>query len=148
MRRIAGEFGLAVAAKPDSQDICFVPDGDYARIVKSLRPEGGRPGRIVHAETGDVLGDHAGVVHFTVGQRRGLALSERAGTDNEPLYVLRLDAGQRRVVVGPRSALARAEIVVDDVNWLGEAPPPADGQAVMARLRLPRLRSRPSSMSS
>jgi tRNA-specific 2-thiouridylase len=133
-RALAERFGLAVADKPDSQDICFVPDGDYAGVVARLRPEAIEPGEIVD-QAGSVLGRHDGIVHFTVGQRRGLALSERAGTDNEPLYVLRLDAGQRRVVVGPRAALARAEIVVDDVNWLGEAPPPADGQAVMVRLR-------------
>jgi tRNA-specific 2-thiouridylase len=102
VRRIASEFGLVVAAKPDSQDICFVPDGDYARIVKALRPEGARPGRIVHAETGAVLGEHGGVIHYTVGQRRGLEIGGQA----EPLYVIALDAEAAEVRVGPKRLLA------------------------------------------
>ena len=102
VRRIAGEFGLSVAAKPDSQDICFVPDGDYAKIVRSVRPEGARPGRIVHAESGEALGEHAGVIHFTVGQRRGLEI----GGQPEPLYVVGLDAEAAEVRVGPRHLLA------------------------------------------
>jgi len=118
VRRIAGEFGLAVAAKPDSQDICFVPDGDYARIVKSLRPEGGRPGRIVHAETGDVLGDHAGVVHFTVGQRRGLDI----GGQPEPLYVVALDAEAAEVRVGPKRLLAVGAAHLVGTNRIGPLP--------------------------
>ena len=118
VRRIAGEFGLAVAAKPDSQDICFVPDGDYARIVKSLRPEGGRPGRIVHAETGDVLGDHAGVVHFTVGQRRGLEI----GGQPEPLYVVALDAEAAEVRVGPKRLLAVGAAHLVGINRIGPLP--------------------------
>ena len=133
-RALAERFGLPVADKPDSQDICFVPDGDYAGVIAKLRPEAVEPGEIVDQD-GAVLGRHDGIVRFTVGQRRGLAVGDRSGTDNEPLYVLRLDAQKRRVVVGPRAALARSEIVIDDVNWLGEAPPPADGQAVMVRLR-------------
>ena len=102
VRRIAGEFGLTVAAKPDSQDICFVPDGDYAKIVRSLRPEGARPGRIVHDETGEALGEHAGVIHYTVGQRRGLEVGGQA----EPLYVVALDAAAAEVRVGPKRMLA------------------------------------------
>jgi tRNA-specific 2-thiouridylase len=133
-RALAQRFGLPVADKPDSQDICFVPNGDYASVVARLRPEAIEPGEIV-GQDGAVLGKHDGIIRFTVGQRRGLAVSDRAGTDNEPLYVLRLDAENRRVVVGPRSALARSEIIIDDVNWLGEAPPPADGQGVLVRLR-------------
>jgi len=132
-RALAERFGLAVADKPDSQDICFVPDGDYAGVVAKLRPEAVEPGEIVDQD-GTVLGQHDGIIRFTVGQRRGLSV-DRVGTDNEPLYVLRLDAERRRVVVGPRVALARAEIVVDDVNWLGETPLPSDGQAIMVRLR-------------
>jgi tRNA-specific 2-thiouridylase len=132
-RVLAERFGLEVADKPDSQDICFVPNGDYAGVVAKLRPEAVEPGEIVD-QAGTVLGQHDGIIRFTVGQRRGLSV-DRVGTDNEPLYVLRLDAEHRRVVVGPRVALARAEIVVDDVNWLDEAPPPSDGQAVMVRLR-------------
>src|SRR5690606_7583778 len=97
VRRIAEGFGLAVATKPDSQDICFVPDGDYARIVRSIRPEGACPGQIVHAETGETLGRHAGVIHYTVGQRRGLEI----GGQPEPLYVVGIDAAAAEVRVGP-----------------------------------------------
>ena len=118
VRRIAGEFGLAVAAKPDSQDICFVPDGDYARIVKSMRPQGGRPGRIVHAETGEVLGEHAGVVHFTVGQRRGLEI----GGQPEPLYVIALDAEAAQVRVGPKRLLAVGAARLVETNRIGLLP--------------------------
>jgi len=115
VRRIAGEFGLAVAAKPDSQDICFVPDGDYARIVKSLRPGGARPGRIVHAETGETLGEHPGVIHFTVGQRRGLEIGGLA----EPLYVVALDADAAEVRVGPKRLLAVGAAHVVETNRIG-----------------------------
>jgi tRNA-specific 2-thiouridylase len=118
VRRIAGEFGLSVAAKPDSQDICFVPDGDYARVVKSLRPEGARPGRVVHAETGEVLGEHAGVVHFTVGQRRGLEIGGQA----EPLYVVALDAEAAEVRVGPKRLLAIGAAHLVDTNRIGPLP--------------------------
>ncbi len=115
VRAIAGEMGLGVAAKPDSQDICFVPDGDYATLVKRLRPDADRPGAIVD-EAGRVLGHHQGLVHFTVGQRRGLALGGQAA----PLYVLRLEPEGARVVVGPREALAVAALSVTDANWLAE----------------------------
>ena len=118
VRRIAGEFGLSVAAKPDSQDICFVPDGDYARIVRSVRPDGARAGRIVHAETGDVLGEHAGVIHFTVGQRRGLEI----GGQPEPLYVVGLDAGAAEVRVGPRHLLAVGAAHLVETNRIGPLP--------------------------
>jgi tRNA-specific 2-thiouridylase len=101
-RRIAADLGLGVAAKPDSQDICFVPDGDYARVVRSVRPEGDAPGEIVHAATGEVLGQHRGIIHYTVGQRRGLEI----GGQPEPLYVTALDAPHRRVLVGPKAMLA------------------------------------------
>ena len=115
VRRIAAELGLAVAAKPDSQDICFVPDGDYAGLVKRIRPETEAPGEIVDVE-GRVLGTHRGVVHFTVGQRRGIEI----GGQNEPLYVLRIDPEQRRIVIGPRRALAVQAMRVDGWNWIGE----------------------------
>ncbi len=118
VRRIAGEFGLAVAAKPDSQDICFVPDGDYARIVKAVRPEGSRPGSIVHAETGDVLGEHPGVIHFTVGQRRGLEI----GGQPEPLYVVALDAAAAEVRVGPKRLLAVGSARIGETNRIGPLP--------------------------
>jgi tRNA-specific 2-thiouridylase len=120
VREIAAEMGLGVAAKPDSQDICFVPDGDYAGVVRKLRPEAERPGEIVDAG-GRVLGRHRGLVHFTVGQRRGLEI----GGTPEPLYVLRLDAAANRVVVGPRRALAVRAARLSEVNWLGSRAPGA-----------------------
>ena len=115
VRRIAAEVGLEVAAKPDSQDICFVPDGDYAGLVKRLRPETEAPGEIVDLE-GRVLGRHRGVVHFTVGQRRGIEI----GGQKEPLYVLRIEPDDARIVVGPRRALAVQELRVGTWNWVGE----------------------------
>lgn len=115
IRALASSAGLPVAAKPDSQDICFVPDGDYAGLVKRLRPETEAPGEIVDLE-GRVLGHHPGVVHFTVGQRRGLELGGHA----EPLYVVRIDPDGRRLVVGPKAALAVSEAQVGSWNWLGE----------------------------
>jgi len=115
VRRIAAELGLEVAAKPDSQDICFVPDGDYAGLVKRLRPETEAPGEIVDLE-GKVLGRHRGVVHFTVGQRRGIEI----GGQKQPLYVIRIEPETARIVVGPRSALAVEAMRVADWNWLGE----------------------------
>jgi tRNA-specific 2-thiouridylase len=115
VRRLASEGGLIVADKPDSQDICFVPDGDYASLVKKLRPKTAAPGEIVHVD-GRVLGPHPGVVHYTIGQRRGLEIGGQA----EPLYVVRLEPEARRVIVGPRAALAVAVAIVEDVNWLAE----------------------------
>lgn len=114
VRALAAELGLPVADKPDSQDICFVPSGDYAAVVARLRPEAGEPGDIVH-EDGRVLGRHAGVLHFTIGQRKGLGLSSP-----EPLYVTRIDAARREVRVGPRAALAVHEVSLGEVNWLGD----------------------------
>ncbi|HEU4548735.1 MAG TPA: tRNA 2-thiouridine(34) synthase MnmA [Rhizomicrobium sp.] len=113
VRAIAAELGLVNAAKPDSQDICFVPDGRYTGIVDRIRPDAARPGEIVD-QTGAVLGRHHGITNFTVGQRKGLGLSGNA----EPLFVLKLDAVNARVVVGPRSALASSTIMLHDVNWL------------------------------
>ena len=115
VRRIAAEVGLEVAAKPDSQDICFVPDGDYAGLVKRIRPETEAPGEIVDLD-GRVLGKHRGVVHFTVGQRRGIEI----GGQTEPLYVIRIEPEARRLVVGPRSALAVEAMRVGEWNWIGE----------------------------
>ena len=118
VRRLAAELGLAVAAKPDSQDICFVPDGDYAKVVAKVRPEGVAGGEIVHAITGDVLGRHPGVIHYTVGQRRGLEI----GGQPEPLYVIALDAPARRVLVGPRALLAVGQASVIETNRIGPLP--------------------------
>jgi tRNA-specific 2-thiouridylase len=118
VRALAAEAGLVVAAKPDSQDICFVPDGDYAKIVSNLRPEGVRPGAIVHAGTGEELGRHAGVIHFTVGQRRGLDI----GGQKEPLYVVALDADGARVLAGPKTMLATASARIIETNRIGPLP--------------------------
>ncbi|MCW0233770.1 MAG: tRNA 2-thiouridine(34) synthase MnmA [Ferrovibrio sp.] len=128
VRQLAEEFGLIVADKPDSQDICFVPNGDYASVVAKLRPEAAEPGEIVDLQ-GTVLGRHDGVIHFTVGQRKGLGIAA-----SEPLYVLRLDAAARRVVVGPKQALARRDVLLRELNWLAE-PIPADGLEVSVKLR-------------
>src|SRR4051812_40588125 len=114
VRELAAELGLGVAAKPDSQDICFVPDGDYASLVKKLRPEAEAGGDIVDL-SGRKLGEHKGLIHFTIGQRRGLEI----GGSPEPLYVIRLDPATRRVIVGPRAALGIASARLSDINWLG-----------------------------
>jgi len=127
-RALAEAFQLPVAAKPDSQDICFVPDGRYGELIERLRPGAVEPGEIVDG-AGRVLGRHDGVINFTVGQRRGLGLS-----GPEPQYVLRLDAGARRVVVGPKSALGQRLVRLQDVNWLDNEAP-AQGRAVQARIR-------------
>jgi tRNA-specific 2-thiouridylase len=131
-RALAARYGLPVAEKPDSQDICFVPNGSYAAVIEKLRPGAAEPGEIVHLD-GRVLGAHGGVLHYTVGQRRGLGLG-----GGEPLFVLRLDAEARRVVVGPREALASRVVPVGEVNWLGdgafEAAPPG-GWEVSVRVR-------------
>jgi tRNA-uridine 2-sulfurtransferase len=118
VRRIAEAAGLRVAAKPDSQDICFVPDGDYAKIVRSVRPEADTPGDIVHAESGTVLGQHRGIVNFTVGQRRGLEIGGQA----EPLYVIRIDALTRQILAGPRRLLAVSSARVIETNRIGPMP--------------------------
>ena len=116
-RALAAKHGLPVADKPDSQDICFVPNGDYAAVIEKLRPGAGEPGEIVHAD-GRVLGRHDGVIRYTIGQRKGLGI----GGLSEPLYVVRLDPDARRVVVGPRALLATRTVPVAEVNWLGDAP--------------------------
>jgi len=118
VRALAAEFGLGVAEKPDSQDICFVPDGDYAKIVAQLRPDAVRPGEVVDLN-GRVLGRHDGVVRFTVGQRKGLGLSG----NEEPLFVVRLEPREARVVVGPREFLRTRTIEIKDTNWLSDAAP-------------------------
>ncbi|MDR2857158.1 MAG: tRNA 2-thiouridine(34) synthase MnmA [Novosphingobium sp.] len=118
VRRIAAAAGLKVAAKPDSQDICFVPAGDYAAVVRAIRPEGEAPGEIVHAESGLVLGRHRGVIHYTVGQRRGLEI----GGQSEPLYVTGIDAPARRVLVGPKRLLAVAAARITGTSRIGPLP--------------------------
>ena len=118
VRELAEAAGLRNAAKPDSQDICFVPDGNYAGIVTKLRPEGGTPGDIVHAATGAKLGEHKGIIHYTVGQRKGLDI----GGQPEPLYVIKLDAETREVRVGPKRLLAVERAVVIETNCIGALP--------------------------
>ncbi|HZZ71156.1 MAG TPA: tRNA methyl transferase PRC-barrel domain-containing protein, partial [Pirellulales bacterium] len=113
-RELARRFGLTVADKQDSQDICFVPTGKYTDIIGRLKPDAIEPGDIVNLD-GEVMGRHQGIVHFTVGQRKGLGIA--AGS---PLYVVRLDAASRRVVVGPREALRMDRIALRDVNWIGD----------------------------
>ena len=127
-RAIAAGLGLEVADKPDSQDICFVPDGDYAALIRKLRPQGVEPGDIVDLE-GRVLGRHDGIIHYTIGQRRGLGIA-----GSEPLYVVRIDAGAKRVIVGPREALRREDIRIGGLNWLGAALS-AEPLQVHARIR-------------
>ncbi len=116
VRELAEAAGLRNAMKPDSQDICFVPDGNYAGIVKKLRPEGGVPGAIVHASTGKVLGQHKGIIHYTVGQRKGLEI----GGQPEPLYVIGLDADRREVRVGPKRLLAVESAELIETNAIGQ----------------------------
>ena len=118
VRELAEAAGLRNAAKPDSQDICFVPDGNYAKIVTKLRPEGGVPGDIIHVETGDVLGQHKGIIHFTVGQRKGLEI----GGQPEPLYVSGVDAQAREVRVGPKRLLAVESVELIETNCIGDLP--------------------------
>ena len=115
--RWRGVFGLIVADKADSQDICFVPDGKYSDLIERLSPGAVVPGDIVHID-GRLLGRHAGVIHYTIGQRRGLGLGGMSG--GEPLYVVKLDASRARVVVGPRAALATHLIHLRELNWIGE----------------------------
>ncbi|MDQ2092871.1 tRNA 2-thiouridine(34) synthase MnmA [Rhodalgimonas zhirmunskyi] len=114
-RALAAKYGLKVANKPDSQDICFVPNGDYASVIEKLRPGAAEPGQIVDMD-GNVLGTHKGVIHYTIGQRRGLGI----GGLSDPLYVVKLDVDNRRVIVGPKEALATRIIPVREVNWLGD----------------------------
>lgn len=132
-RALAARYNLPVATKPDSQDICFVPNGDYASVVNRLRPGAIESGDIVDAQ-GKVLGRHDGIIHFTVGQRRGLNIGDREGDRNEPLYVIALDPARHRVIVGPRAALAQQVVTLRAMNWLGEAVPES-GMDVTVRLR-------------
>ena len=135
VREFAREFGLDVADKPDSQDICFVPEGRYTDLVQKLAPNAAEPGEIVHLD-GRVLGRHAGLMRFTVGQRKGLGVADQGG--GAPLYVLRLDAERKRVIVGPRQALATTLVELRDVNWIGAgdfADLPAEGLEIAARMR-------------
>jgi tRNA-uridine 2-sulfurtransferase len=135
-RALAHRYGLEVADKADSQDICFVPDGKYAELVEKLRPGAAEPGEIVHVD-GRILGRHEGVIGYTIGQRKGLGIAAA-----DPLYVLRIEADQQRIVVGPRSALAISRVPLRDLNWIGDTPLdliPAGGIEVAARVRSTRV---------
>jgi tRNA-uridine 2-sulfurtransferase len=126
VRAIAQDMGLVVAMKPDSQDICFVPNGDYASVVRKVRPEADHDGPILDME-GRELGRHRGLIHYTVGQRRGLELGGLA----EPLYVIRLDPSNQAVIVGPKAALAVAAARISEPNWIGAV----EGRPVLAKVR-------------
>ncbi len=126
VRDLAMRYGLIVAEKPDSQDICFVPEGNYASVVERLRPGASAEGDIVHLD-GRVLGRHKGIIHYTIGQRRGIGI----GGETDPLYVIRLDAEKGQVIVGPKEALKIKSIIVDEVNWLGDHENPDDQQIVV-----------------
>ena len=128
-RALARRFGLRVADKPDSQDICFVPQGSYAEVVAQLESAAGEPGDIVD-RAGRVLGRHRGIAHFTVGQRKGLGIAAA-----EPLHVLAIDPAARRIVVGPRAALAETRVALSELNWLPCEPPAPGGARVTAKLR-------------
>jgi len=138
VREMARRYGLEIADKPDSQDICFVPSGRYTDVVERLAPDAVAPGNIVHVD-GRVLGRHAGVFHYTIGQRRGLGLGAAvAGRDAEPLFVVRLDAAKAEVVVGPREALETRAVALRDVNWIGSGEfkdIPPQGIDIMVRVR-------------
>jgi tRNA-uridine 2-sulfurtransferase len=128
-RDVAAALGLSIADKPDSQDICFVPQGRYADVILRLRPDAAEAGDIVHID-GRTVGRHPGIIHYTIGQRRGLGVA-----DSEPLYVVKLDAPTRRVIVGPREALKRHDITVAELNWLGHESVSPAPQAAFARIR-------------
>jgi tRNA-specific 2-thiouridylase len=132
VRALAAEMGLVVAAKPDSQDICFVPQGKYSDVINKLRPDAAMSGDIVHLD-GRVLGQHEGILHYTIGQRRGIGVAT-----GEPLYVVHLDARSKRVIVGPKEALDTRRIYLRDVNWIGDEAllgTPADGFDCFAKVR-------------
>jgi len=133
-RRLAVELGLSVASKPDSQDICFVPTGKYTDVIEKIRPNAAVVGDIVTMD-GVVLGQHRGIMYYTIGQRRGLGLGDDTGT--EPLFVVRIEAENNQVVVGPRAALERSKIWLEDINWIGAGDygPNLDGQAVRIKVR-------------
>jgi tRNA-specific 2-thiouridylase len=133
-RKLAVELGLSVASKPDSQDICFVPTGKYTDVIEKIRPHAATPGDIVHMD-GRVLGQHRGVMYYTIGQRRGLGLGDDTGT--EPLFVIGIAADKGEVIVGPRSALERNTLFLEDINWLGEGDFGAhlDGTTIQVKVR-------------
>jgi len=129
VRRLAEKYGLQVADKPDSQDICFVPNGNYASIIERLRPGASEAGDIVHLD-GETLGQHKGIIHYTIGQRKGIGIGGR-----EPLYVVKLDAAKKHVIVGPKEALEVSEITLKEINWLGGPEIQEAGQEIQVKVR-------------
>ncbi|MEM8842237.1 MAG: tRNA 2-thiouridine(34) synthase MnmA [Pseudomonadota bacterium] len=131
-RALAAKYGLSVADKPDSQDICFVPSGNYASVIEKLRPGAADPGDIVD-QSGNVLGRHQGVIHYTIGQRRGLGIG-----GGDPLYVIKLDASAKEVIVGPREALATRRVPIAEINWIGDSEfdlAPEGGHEALVKVR-------------
>ncbi len=133
-RQHADRLGLVNAAKPDSQDICFVPNGDYAAVVKKIAPHAANPGDIVHID-GRVLGSHTGIVNYTIGQRKGLGIGGGHNDANDPFYVVKIDPASNRVLVGPKEALARDIVYIKEANWLGLPAAMDDGISIQVKLR-------------
>ena len=129
VRKLAEKYGLTIANKPDSQDICFVPDGGYASVIERLRPGAGEPGEIVHLD-GCVLGEHKGIIYYTIGQRRGIGIG-----GGDPLYVIKLDPVKKQVIVGPKEALEISKVEIKELNWLGNTDIPEDGIDIMVKVR-------------
>ena len=132
-RAIAERFNLPVKDKPDSQDICFVPNGKYSDIVRRLRPGSIEPGEIIHID-GTVVGKHSGIIDYTIGQRRGLGIGGRSGSEEDRLYVVNIKTSSNEVIVGPKDALQIDEVSLQDVNWIGKNSP-KDNQKLLVRLR-------------
>lgn len=128
-RKIASDLGLIVADKPDSQDICFVPNGSYAKLVSKLRPDSNKEGVLMHVD-GYPVGEHKGIINYTIGQRRGLGISSP-----HPLYVIKIDPEANIVYVGPVEALDGVDLVIKEVNWLGQDKMPKDNEEVMVKIR-------------
>ncbi len=131
-RAHADRLGLTNADKPDSQDICFVPNGDYASVVKKIKPEAEQAGDIIDLD-GNILGTHDGIIHYTVGQRRGIGIGGGVSEDNSPFYVIKVNPALNQVIVGPKDALARDIVYLGDTNWLGTIP--ENGIDVEVKLR-------------
>ncbi|MDG1438490.1 MAG: tRNA 2-thiouridine(34) synthase MnmA [Emcibacteraceae bacterium] len=129
VRILAEKYGLSVSNKPDSQDICFVPEGGYASVIERLRPGAGEPGEIVHLD-GRVLGEHKGIIYYTIGQRRGIGIG-----GGDPLYVIKLDPIKKQVIVGPKEALEISRVDIKELNWLGDNEISPEGQKIMVKVR-------------
>lgn len=129
VRKLAEKYDLKVANKPDSQDICFVPDGGYADVIERLRPGAGEPGDIVHLD-GRTLGTHKGIIYYTIGQRRGIGVG-----GGDPLYVIKLDPRKKQVIVGPKEALEISKVHIKEMNWLGSTSIPEKGLSIQIKVR-------------